>query len=54
MASDLRITIATHGAVGSHRMNDAAKTLRKPKDTVKRESAAFEGIVSFISILNHM
>ena len=53
MASDLRITIATHGAVWSHRTNDAAKTLGKPKDTVKRESAAFEGIVSFISILNY-
>lgn len=54
MASDLRITIATHGAVWSHRMNDAAKTLGKLKDTVKRESAAFEGIVSFISMLNYM
>ena len=54
MARDLRITIATHGAVWSHSMNDAAKNLGKPKDTVKRGSAAFEGIVSFISILNYM
>ena len=38
MACDLRIAIATHGAVWSHRMNVAAKTLGQDSETVKVDS----------------
>ncbi|XP_078383567.1 transport and Golgi organization protein 6 homolog [Oculina patagonica] len=38
MACDLRIAIATHGAVWSHRMDIAAKTLGENTDTVKVDS----------------
>lgn len=38
MACDLRIAIATHGAVWSHRMDIAAKTLGEHTDTVKVHS----------------
>lgn len=38
MACDVRIAIATHGAVWSHRMNIAAKTLGQDSETVKVDS----------------
>ena len=38
MACDLRIAIATHGAVWSHRMDVAAKTLGQDSETVKVDS----------------
>ena len=38
MACDLRIAIATHGAVWSHRMDIAAKTLGQHSETVKVDS----------------
>ena len=38
MACDLRIAIATHGAVWSHRMDIAAKTLGQDSETVKVDS----------------
>ena len=38
MACDLRIAIATHGAVWSHRMDIAAKTLGQDCETVKVDS----------------
>ena len=45
MANDLRIAIATHGAVWSHKMNDAARNLGKQTDTAKMasDSACEEG-----------
>ena len=58
MASDLRIAIATHGAVWSHKMNDATKNLGKQTDSVKvgsgsagKESAASKGIGSLVVLL---
>ena len=61
MASDLRIAIATHGAVWSHKMNDAAKNLRKQTDSVKvgsgsagKKSAASKGIGSFVFMLPYI
>ena len=38
MACDVRIAIATHGAVWSHRMDIAAKTLGQDSETVKVDS----------------
>ena len=38
MACDLRIAIATHGAVWSHRMEIAAKTLGQDSESVKVDS----------------
>ena len=38
MACDLRIAIAMHGAVWSHRMDIAAKTLGEHTGTVKGDS----------------
>lgn len=38
MACDLRVAIATHRAVWSHRMDIAAKTLGKHTDTEKVDS----------------
>ena len=38
MACDLRIAIATHGAVWSHRMDIASNTLGQYSETVKVDS----------------
>lgn len=38
MACDLRIAIATHGAVWSHRMDTGAKTPGQDSETVKVDS----------------
>jgi len=38
MACDMRIAIATHGAVWSHRTDTAAKTLGQDSETVKVDS----------------
>ena len=46
MAGDLRIAIATHGAVWSHKMNEAARNLGKQTDTAKvaSDSTCEEGV----------
>ena len=55
MASDLRIAIATHGAVWSHKMDVAAKNLGKQTDAVKLDSGstsvASGGTDSFVAFL---
>lgn len=43
MASDLRIAIATHGVVWSHKMNDAAKNLGKQAKGVKSAASGRAG-----------
>ena len=40
MANDLRIAIATHGAVWSHKVDAAAKNLGKQTDAVKVDSGS--------------
>ena len=46
MACDVRIAIATHGAVWSHRMDIAAKTLGQDSETVKVDSKSVTKVVT--------
>ena len=46
MANDLRIAVATHGAVWSHKMKDAAESLGKQR-LLSEDDAAGKGLPTF-------